>query len=159
MVIAIIAVLSTVGLVMFSGVQKSGRIAKRVGDLKAIQTALELYYNSYGKYPSQPSTWACLTNLSGVNNLAPNFMPVVPSDPLGDTTYCYQYLSSNNDAEYKIRTHPNVYTNGEMNSSQFIQQKNFIDPAKDGTVDCIIQTTGTVTGWAVYSGSNICSAT
>ncbi|HBQ50509.1 TPA: hypothetical protein DD690_00830 [Candidatus Daviesbacteria bacterium] len=157
-VIAIIAVLSAVGLVMFSSTQKSGRITKRIQDLKAIQTALELYYNQNGKYPSQPMTWACIINLSGVNNLAPNFMVVVPSDPLGDTQYCYQYLSSNNDFEYKVRTNANVFVNSEMSSDQFKQQKNLIDPAKDGTEDCLVQTTGIVRGWAVYSGSNICQA-
>ena len=45
-VISIIAVLSVIGMVVFSGVQKGARDAKRRGDVDAIAKALELHYNT-----------------------------------------------------------------------------------------------------------------
>lgn len=45
-VVAIIAILSLIGLTLFSGVQKSARDAKRKGDIDAIAKALEANYSS-----------------------------------------------------------------------------------------------------------------
>ena len=50
-VISIIAILSAIGMTVFSGVQKGARDAKRVADLNAIATSLEIFYYTYGYYP------------------------------------------------------------------------------------------------------------
>lgn len=156
--IAIIAILAAVGLVVYSTAQKSGRISKRVQDLKALQTSLELYKSSVGNYPpaAVAGTFACIsTPLAG---LVPTYMPVLPADPLdgGNAagTNCYEYTSNSATAasstEYKLRTKLSVSSSGEMNSAAFGQQPSLIDPARDGTVDCVVS--GTYTGWAIYSG-------
>ncbi len=49
--ISIIAILSTIGLVTFQGVQAKARDATRKNDLRAIATALEIYYQKNGAYP------------------------------------------------------------------------------------------------------------
>ncbi len=51
-VISIIAILSVIGITVFSGVQKSARDAKRRGDIDAISKALEVHYGecTVGKY-------------------------------------------------------------------------------------------------------------
>ncbi len=80
-VIAIIGILASVILASLSSARSKGRDAKRIADLKQIQLALELYYDSNSqRYP------ALLTNLT------PQYLPVVPSDPSGGTSV-YTYVS------------------------------------------------------------------
>lgn len=163
--IAIIAIISAVGVVVYSSAQKSGRISKRVQDLKAIQTALELYKSAVGTYPIQAGTWDCVETLS--SPLAPDYMPVVPKDPLDSgsaVTNCYQYRSDDVGNEYKIRTNPTIASDAsgpEMSSTQFAQQNTMIDPAKDSGSDvCKIEpAAGIISGWALYSGSTACGYT
>lgn len=72
-VIAIIGVLASIVLASLNTARRKGRDAKRVSDIKQIQTALELYFDSYGEYPD------VLADLS----TAPNtFFPAEPKDPL-----------------------------------------------------------------------------
>lgn len=51
-VIAILGILATVGLVAFNSSQIRGRDAQRKSDLKQTSSALEIYYNDYGRYPA-----------------------------------------------------------------------------------------------------------
>ncbi|EKD91402.1 MAG: hypothetical protein ACD_30C00014G0012 [uncultured bacterium] len=151
--IAIIAILAAVGTVVYSSTQKSARISKRLQDLNALKTAVELYKSTTGQYPLQAGSFQCMRLVSG---LAPAYMPTIPEDPLTGDTYCYQYYSEDGN-NYKVRTSPNI-TSAEMTSNEFKQQPGLIDPEKDGTPDCNIDTTSTnITGWAVYSGSLGCA--
>ena len=50
-VIAIIGLLSTMAIVSLSGARAKARDARRVGDVKQIQTALEMYYVDEDGYP------------------------------------------------------------------------------------------------------------
>lgn len=50
-VIAIIGLLSTLAVVALNNARSKARDAKRVADVKQIQTALELFYNDCGSYP------------------------------------------------------------------------------------------------------------
>ena len=52
-VIAIIGLLSTLAVVALNNARQKSRDAKRVADVKQIQTALELFYNDCGGYPVQ----------------------------------------------------------------------------------------------------------
>lgn len=82
-VIAIIGILSSVVLASLNSAREKSRDAKRVSDIKQLQLALELYFDSNGEYP------AALTDLS------PTFIPSDPLDPLDDTAYVYgAYLTS-----------------------------------------------------------------
>lgn len=49
--VAIISILVAIGIITYNGARAQARDSKRVTDLKAIATALETYYNQYGKYP------------------------------------------------------------------------------------------------------------
>ena len=51
-VIAIIGILSTLAVVYLSNARQSARDAKRIADIKQIQTALELYYQDNNEYPA-----------------------------------------------------------------------------------------------------------
>lgn len=164
--ISIIAILAAVGIVMYSSAQKTGRISKRIQDLNALKTALELYKSSTGYYPSgaAANTFACISTLAAT--IAPTYMPAIPADPLDANdpagANCYQYATTTTTSslDYKLRTRLTISTSGEMTSTQFKQQPNLIDPDRDGGVDdnCDIDTGGTVTGWAITSGSTaICN--
>lgn len=159
--IAIVAILATVGIVMYSTAQKAGRVSKRVQDLDALKTALELYKSATGYYPSHTAanTFTCINGPLAV--LTPLYMPILPADPLDGSNAgganCYQYASSatSNSTDYKLRTRLTISSSGEMTSTTFLQQPGLIDPDRDGGVDdnCDIDTGGTITGWAIHSGT------
>ncbi|MFH0923403.1 MAG: prepilin-type N-terminal cleavage/methylation domain-containing protein [Candidatus Falkowbacteria bacterium] len=80
-VIAIIGLLSTLAVVALNNARQKARDARRVSDVKQIQTALELYYNDEGGYPATVAT-AITGPTSGVT-----YMALVPGNPQpGDTT-------------------------------------------------------------------------
>lgn len=106
-VISIIAILSVIGITVFTGVQKSARDAKRREDLNAIKLALEQYKTTYGEYPFprnppqvEANPWYCsfkegenknwTDNAQIVSALSPYFSTGIPRDPINDTTYRYQ---------------------------------------------------------------------
>lgn len=70
-VIAIIGVLASVVLASLNSARRKSRDARRVADIKQMQLALELYFDSNGEYPDATS------------KLAPNFIAAVPVDPVG----------------------------------------------------------------------------
>ncbi|MBI4133667.1 prepilin-type N-terminal cleavage/methylation domain-containing protein [Candidatus Uhrbacteria bacterium] len=92
-VIAIIGILSSVILVGLGGARASARDARRIGDLKQIQAALEIYFNKCTHYPgtsgctkTPPANWTAfstaLINANiGINN--------VPNDPISGENYRY----------------------------------------------------------------------
>jgi len=81
-VIAIIGLLTSVILVSLNDARRSARDGKRIGDVKQLQLALELYYDSQSSYP---------TSLAG---LAPIYMPTVPKDPSTGAFYSYAALGT-----------------------------------------------------------------
>ncbi|MFH1536343.1 MAG: type II secretion system protein, partial [Patescibacteria group bacterium] len=61
-VISIIAILSVIGITVFTGVQKNARDAKRRGDIDAISQAMEVHYGAseslaQGPYPYLRDSW------------------------------------------------------------------------------------------------------
>lgn len=52
-VIAIIGLLSTLAVVSLGSARSKARDARRISDIKQIQTALELYFSDQGQYPIQ----------------------------------------------------------------------------------------------------------
>lgn len=76
-VIAIIGILSSVVLASLNDARQKSRDAKRIADVKQMQLALELYFDSNGTYPSSTA------------QLAPNYISVVPTDPVGNGAYSY----------------------------------------------------------------------
>lgn len=83
-VIAIIGMLSTIVLVSLGSVRKKGRDTKRVADLRELQLALEMYYDSNRAFPTDI--------YSGTVGLAPAYVQKMPIDPLGGN-YTYAGLT------------------------------------------------------------------
>ncbi len=99
-VIAIIGLLSTLAVVALGSARTKSRDAKRLADLRQLQTALELYFNENNAYPTGSSVTlgsesaACL-NASGfaATGCTSALMPQVPADPK-DGSYVYTAASS-----------------------------------------------------------------
>ncbi|MFA5021899.1 MAG: type II secretion system protein [Patescibacteria group bacterium] len=103
-VIAIIGLLSTLAVVSLNSARQKARDAKRVADIKQIQTALELYFNDNNSYPNDvgadvtlggSASNNCLGNdgfnTAGSTCSAPVYMGLIPSNPTpGGTAYIYQ---------------------------------------------------------------------
>jgi len=81
-VIAIIGILSSVVLASLNTAREKSRDAKRVSDIKQLQLALELYYDTKGEYPD------AIANL-----LTEGLIPAEPVDPLGGS-YPYNAYTS-----------------------------------------------------------------
>src|SRR5680860_552812 len=85
-VIAIIGLLSTLAVVALNNARQKARDARRVSDIKQIQTALELYYNDENGYPAAAAEDGALTGAtSGIT-----YMTIIPANPSpGGATYTY----------------------------------------------------------------------
>ena len=86
--VTIVAVLSIIGVVSYSSINKRSRDAKRKSDLEQVRSALEMYRADNGSYPSVNAS-----NLQTADNLTalvPDYVPQLPSDP--------KYSSSNPSA-------------------------------------------------------------
>lgn len=83
--ISIIAVLSVIGMVVYTSVLKQGRDSKRQSDLRAIQSALEQYRSDQGSY-SATISFSAGQNISSGTRI---YLNEVPLDPTGSPQYCY----------------------------------------------------------------------
>lgn len=104
-VIAIIGLLSTLAVVALGNARLKSRDAKRMSDLKQLQTALELYYTDNNHYPATPSSGqigdpanVCLVNTTAGWTTAANcdataYMAKVPLDPNNTAPNVYTYTS------------------------------------------------------------------
>ena len=96
-VIAIIGLLSTLSILALNTARARARDVKRVADVKQIQTALEMYYNEFGQYPTSITPGASIGTGTNV------YLKVVPKPPIpsDNATACatdpqvYTYAVSN----------------------------------------------------------------
>jgi len=117
-VIALIGILAgvVISVINIPKTQARSRDSKRVGDIKRIQTALELYFADNRRYPVNTSFSYVHTALSSIS---PTYIDQIPLDPLnGQNTsntssmrcmnnnyvHGYYYISNSNGAKYVITT-------------------------------------------------------
>ena len=74
--ISIIAILTAIAIVSYSGAQKKARDARRIQDIDAVGKALESYYSDESDYPE------------GIDDLT-SYLQQVPTDPKPPATYNY----------------------------------------------------------------------
>ena len=110
-VIAIIGLLSTLAVVALNNARTKSRDARRMSDIKQIQTALELFVNDRGVYPTHSTVaTGCDTGFFQISGMcistgnavlaatcpaspAVTYMAAAPFDPNSGTTvvpYCYR---------------------------------------------------------------------
>lgn len=118
-VIAIIGILSSVVLASLNSARKKSRDARRIGDMKQLQLALEMYYDTNTAYPS---------TASGTADLSPTYIPAVPTDPQGNV---YGYTGGTDD-----------YTLGISLENDHSVLDNDIDTGSAGSVSCLDATYG-----------------
>ena len=98
-VIAIIGLLSTLAVVALNNARMKARDAKRVSDIKQMQTALELYYNDANGYPAN-------ADFGPISYGGVVYMPVTPTNPLPVDTGCtgsvYTYNQTSSGASYTL---------------------------------------------------------
>lgn len=100
-VISLIGVLTTLVVANLNSARERARDAARKSDLRNIQTALRLYYNDVGAYPTSNSgapvacdgtcTWGASWENAGIT-----YMGTLPGDPLSDQSYVYTYVDDEN---------------------------------------------------------------
>ncbi len=100
-VIAIIGLLSTLAVVALGNARQKARDARRLSDLKQMQTALELYYTDNSAYPAGAGVTlgstgqACLNSTGFTITACTNpYMGQVPKDPLAAQSYTYTLSAS-----------------------------------------------------------------
>ncbi len=103
-VVAIMGLLAALAVVALNNARQRARDARRVADVKQIQTALELYYLDNNEYPNADATSSDIDGkcISGNGAIAdpcggtPTYMAVIPTNPspkddgdCGNTSYTY----------------------------------------------------------------------
>lgn len=98
-VIFITIVLSVLSTIALNEARKKARDARRIADIKQLQTALEMYYNDNNLYPISDS----IDELSKVisNGAKVVYMSNLPKDPFNRDGFVYTY-SSDEGIDYKI---------------------------------------------------------
>ncbi len=113
--ITILAIISSIGFVTYSNAQATARDGKRKQDLRAISSALELFYQANKRYPctgsyvvnglagwqfSNTSEWlsdkyTALQNCTTTpgTKFGSTYINILPVDPVNNNTYSYQYFS------------------------------------------------------------------
>jgi len=125
--ISIIGILTALASVAFSGAQKKARDARRVQDIKAIQTAAEQYYSQANYiYPSGtlPVNWTI--NGQAVLNL-------FPVDPKNDSTYFYNYTPGGVNTTYCSCARVENTKNGNSTNGSC----NFVVPGPTSSHFCV----------------------
>jgi type II secretion system protein G len=109
-VIVVIAVLASITIVAYNGIQQRARDSQRRSDITALAKALELYYIDNDRYPAGSgsttinASWSTTADASWQNlttALQP-YMAKLPSDPIsspgvavtGSSGYNYAYYSN-----------------------------------------------------------------
>ncbi len=105
-VIAIIGLLATISVIALNNARAKGRDAKRVADIKQIQTALELFFNDKGRYPTA-AEFNSGSIVSTSTNGTTTYMSIIPSAPNPPDGNCstangYIYSATPDGTSYSI---------------------------------------------------------
>jgi len=97
-VIAIIGLLSTLSIVALNQARARSRDARRIADIKQIQTALEMYYNDNNAYPATAIAGGMIGSSSNPYMTIIPAAPTPPDNTTGDdctaTTNTYAYTGT-----------------------------------------------------------------
>lgn len=151
-VIAIIGLLASVVLLALNSARAKSRDAKRVADIRQVQSGLELYFNDCGTYPvSVVSPGVSLTNTvklqQGTAAAGGSYCTTVNTAPATATTGIVNTANANSGTVY-ITAFPNAPVPAEtgcttaQNTYQYIANSTTA-PATDYTITfCLGGTTG-----------------
>lgn len=110
-VLAIIGILATLGFSSYMNSVKSGHDARRKSDLRAIQNALELYYQDNESYPGSLPFGSSFCHPTDCDTA--KYMETIPKDPSGSD---YTYVSDGTTYQlYSCIENPNDSGPGVQN--------------------------------------------
>lgn len=96
--VAIIGILTAIGIVSYASVNKRARDAKRFGDIEQIRSALEMYRSDIGYYPAvNTSGFDVAVNLSTELTTTAIYLPSIPTDPQ-PAAHAYRYMATAQDS-------------------------------------------------------------
>lgn len=104
-VFVIVAVLAATAYILLSGTIAEARDSRRISDITAIRTALELYRVDHGTYPNVGWTNSSLASWDLLREELKPYLPNLPRDPLNEAddvveatgAFNYTYYSANGD--------------------------------------------------------------
>jgi len=86
-VIAIIGILATISVIALQNARAKSRDAKRAGDMKQVQTALELFFNDKSRYPTVDE-WNTGKIFSTTTDSTSTYMQIIPAAPTPNDGAC-----------------------------------------------------------------------
>ena len=95
-VIVVIGILAALVLNTFSGAQKRARDTERVGDINALATQLEVYYNDKGAYPQ----WSQINDATKAKTAFPGLDVGAMNAPSNSAAFDLVATASANTSEY-----------------------------------------------------------
>jgi len=104
-VIAIIGILATLAVVALQQARQNARDSKRMADMKQVQTALELFFNENGRYPTIEEWNSGTITSSSSQQVFMYSIPTAPSPADGsclEASNTYTYIPQNDGASYTI---------------------------------------------------------
>lgn len=107
LVIAILAIISTIGAVSYSNIRNNSEDAKRRTDIGEIRSALEQYKSVNNTYPTPnvTITMGLEFGTSGLNDANNTYMSKIPQDP--DFPVKTYYYESTDGSDYILRSELN----------------------------------------------------
>lgn len=90
-VLFVTVLIFTLATVALGTARKKARDAKRISDIKQLQTAVELFYTDHDKYPIAQNMEELASQISFVKD---PYMSRLPTDPTNDDKFNYTYASS-----------------------------------------------------------------
>lgn len=100
-VIAIIGILSSVVLASLNTGRQKSRDARRISDVKQIQTALELFNSNCNSYPATLTTASTATGCPSGITLG-SFLTQIPMDPQSGSAYVYAGLGGSTCTSFHL---------------------------------------------------------
>ena len=110
--IVVIAILASIPVVAYNGVQDRANISRSLSDLGSLNKTVNLYYAENGSYPNTGMVW--LSNYTNPNDYIPGVIPSIVSQlpqskfATGGLTGSYMYRS--NGTDYKVVAHTGKYS-------------------------------------------------
>lgn len=114
--ISIIAMLASVGIAAYSAAKEKAQDARRIGELKQLKIALELYHNDHEYYPRESAgANGRIGEGAGIDTMLAPYMTKIPVDPAGPNNPNYYYYY---DGEATCGGSPDVVVVFAYNMSQ-----------------------------------------
>lgn len=128
--IAVIGVISAIGVSTYGGVREKAQDSVRKSDLQGIAAALELYYAKHGEYPIDATPCPKQSNVLYIHPGNEEFLRFItgtlPKDPKLNTEYCYETDEEGNNFKLIAILDNNIPY--ELTSENYIAQATATPP-------------------------------